>query len=90
MTTDSQKRCNNARRIWGVFANAKIQCEESVSSSTPQNCATTNVDSLFCGNNIPQEENTIITQTHKHLSVRSERNTLHLPLVPRELLLRYT
>ena len=41
--------CNNARRIWGVFAwvflriaNAKIQCEESVSSSTPQNCATTN------------------------------------------------
>ena len=26
---------------FGVFANAKIQCEESVSSSTPQNCATT-------------------------------------------------
>ena len=27
---------------FGVFANAKIQCEESVSSNTPQNCATTN------------------------------------------------
>ena len=24
---------------FGVFANAKIQCEESVSSSTPQNLA---------------------------------------------------
>ena len=24
---------------YGVFANAKIQCEESVSSSTPQNSA---------------------------------------------------
>ena len=27
---------------FGVFANAKIQCEESVSSSTPQNRLTTN------------------------------------------------
>ena len=27
---------------FGVLANAKIQCEESVSSSTPQNCAITN------------------------------------------------
>ena len=26
---------------FGVFANAKIQCEESISSRTPQNCATT-------------------------------------------------
>ena len=31
---------------FGVFANAKIQCEESVSSSTPQNCATTNAGTL--------------------------------------------
>ena len=28
---------------FGVFANAKIQCKESVSSRTPQNCATTNL-----------------------------------------------
>jgi hypothetical protein len=31
----SKDSCLNADRIW-VFANAKIQCEESVSSSTPQ------------------------------------------------------
>ena len=32
---------------FGVFANAKIQCEESVSSSTQQNCPTTNRVSNF-------------------------------------------
>ena len=41
-TLSGLTQCAIMHVAFGVFANAKIQCEESASSSTPQNCATTN------------------------------------------------